>query len=146
MSVLENYHIAMTFEILSKSDYNIFSDLEKSDYKRVRKTMIGAVLATDMSMHFNKIGILKGKLTATELEPTQEAEKRFICEQIFHLCDIANSTKDFTLCEKWTQLLFDEFYVQGDNEKRMNVPVSQFMDRCTTNIAKSQIGFINFII
>lgn len=102
MSVLENYHIAMTFEILSKSDYNIFADLEKSDYKRVRKTMIGAVLATDMSMHFNKIGILKGKLSASELDATQEAEKKFICEQIFHLCDIANSTKDFSLCEKWT--------------------------------------------
>lgn len=28
----------------------------------------------------------------------------------------------------------------------MGVTVSQFMDRCTTNIAKSQIGFISFII
>lgn len=28
----------------------------------------------------------------------------------------------------------------------MGIPVSMLMDRYTTNIAKSQIGFINFIV
>ena len=31
-------------------------------------------------------------------------------------------------------------------EKKLHHNVSQFMDRCTTNIAQSQTGFINFII
>ena len=31
-------------------------------------------------------------------------------------------------------------------EKQHEFPVSQFFDRVTTNIAKSQIGFIDFII
>lgn len=57
--VLENFHVATTFEILKTPKYNIFSDLSTAQYKRVRKIMIGAILATDMSLHFAKIGVLK---------------------------------------------------------------------------------------
>ena len=108
--------------------------------------MVGAILATDMALHFAKIGVLKSKLASEDTDFTNEEDKKFICEQFFHLCDISNATKSFDLCEKWTNLLFEEFYHQGDQEKVMGVTVSQFMDRCTTNIAKSQIGFISFII
>lgn len=108
--------------------------------------MIGAILATDMALHFAKIGVLKSKLQSEDADLKNEEDKKFICEQFFHLCDISNATKPFDLCEKWTLLLFEEFYHQGDQEKIMGVTVSQFMDRCTTNIAKSQIGFISFII
>ena len=49
VSVLENFHVATTFEILSEDKYDIFSKLTKDQYKQVRKTMIGAILATDMA-------------------------------------------------------------------------------------------------
>jgi len=49
VSVLENFHVATTFEILSEDKYDIFSKLNKDQYKQVRKTMIGAILATDMA-------------------------------------------------------------------------------------------------
>ena len=72
--------------------------------------MIGAILATDMALHFSKIGVLKSKLQSTSLDYKCEDEKKFICEQFFHLCDISNATKIFDVCEKWTNLLFEEFY------------------------------------
>lgn len=37
ISVLENFHVATTFEILNNEKYNIFSELTKTEYKRVRK-------------------------------------------------------------------------------------------------------------
>lgn len=52
VSVLENFHVATTFEILNNEKYNIFSELSKTEFKRVRKQMIGAILATDMALHF----------------------------------------------------------------------------------------------
>ena len=57
-----------------------------------------------------------------------------LCTQLFHLADISNSTKKFDICFKWCELLFVEFYNQGDQEKAMGINVSMFMDRCTTNI------------
>jgi len=68
--------------------------------------MIGAILATDMALHFTKIGILKGKLESKDIDITDDEEKKFICEQVFHLCDISNATKTFDLAEKWTNMLF----------------------------------------
>jgi hypothetical protein len=68
--------------------------------------MIGAVLATDMALHFSKFGIFKGKIENDELDPTKFEEKKFICEEIFHLCDISNVSKPFLIAEKWTNLLF----------------------------------------
>lgn len=62
------------------------------------------------------------------------------------MSDISNPTKPWDLCKYWTDLLFVEFFSQGDQEKSLKLPVSQFMDRETTNIAKGQIGFIDFII
>lgn len=42
--------------------------------------MIGAILATDMALHFSKIGVLKSKLSQPDLDPTTDEDKKFICE------------------------------------------------------------------
>ena len=108
--------------------------------------MIGAILATDMSEHFSKFGMFKGKVLQQDFDPAVSDNKKLICEMIFHLSDISNATKPFEICQKWTDLLFIEFFNQGDCEKEKGLNVSMFMDRKTTNIASSQMGFIDFII
>lgn len=108
--MLENFHVASTFELLNDPNYNIFEDLQPDDYKRTRKQMIGAILATDMALHFSKMGILKGKLDNDDFNPADYEEKKFLCEQVFHLCDISNVGKPWDICEKWTNLLFVEFF------------------------------------
>ena len=50
------------------------------------------------------------------------------------------------MVKEWTYLLFEEFFVQGDNEKQQQLPISMLCDRETTNVAKSQPGFINFVV
>lgn len=81
ISVLENFHVATTFEILKVDKYNIFSALSKEEYKRVRKMMIGAILATDMALHFAKIGVLKSKLAQDSEENVfSDEDRKFICE------------------------------------------------------------------
>lgn len=80
ISVLENYHVASTFDIIKNERYNIFSQLSKQEYKRVRKQVIGAILATDMALHFSKIGSFKGKIENDELDPTNFEDKKFLCE------------------------------------------------------------------
>ena len=136
-SVLENHHVATAFDILSQNEYDIFAKLCKKDYKRIRKLMIGAILATDMAKHFDRLSIIKQRFLSEDLDPTKDDEKMLICEALFHFADISNPTKTFDLCEKWTELLFVEFFEQGDSERSLGLPISQFMDRSTTNIAKS---------
>jgi hypothetical protein len=65
---------------------------------------------------------------------------------MFHLADISNGTKSWGTCRRWTDLLFEEFFAQGDRERERKVAISYLMDRKTVNIAKSQIGFLDVII
>jgi len=47
---------------------------------------------------------------------------------------------------KWTQRISEEFFLQGDKEKQMNLDISPFMDRNNSDLPKSQFGFINFLV
>ena len=108
--------------------------------------MIQTVLATDMSKHFSDLGVLKSRMSSHEFDPESEKDKESLLNLMFHLSDISNPTKGWELSRKWTDLLYCEFFAQGDLEKQLNFPISQFMDRSTTNIAKASSGFIDIII
>jgi len=60
--------------------------------------------------------------------------------------DLNHSTKPFTLHERWTNRVTDEFWGLGDRERKLGVPISPLCDRENDkNVAKSQIGFFQFI-
>ena len=46
----------------------------------------------------------------------------------------------------WTTRCLDEFFEQGDKERKMGLPISPNCDRNTTKEPESQIGFINFVV
>ena len=66
-------------------------------------------------------------------------------ELALHACDVSNSVKSFDVVRKWTYLLFEEFFHQGDLEKEAGLPISMLCDRTTVNVVKSQPGFLSFI-
>ena len=66
-------------------------------------------------------------------------------EICLHSCDVSNPSREFSVCSKWTYLLFEEFFNQGDLEQEKGLPVSMLCDRTTTHVAKSQPGFIQFV-
>lgn len=75
-----------------------------------------------------------------------ENSKQLVSNAILHACDISTSLRDFDVSAKWADLLFDEFFNQGDTEKSLNIEVSMLCDRETTKIAGGQTGFISFVV
>jgi len=145
VSVLENHHVASTFAIIQQEKYNIFQNFDRPDYKKMRARMIGNILATDMAKHFAELGKFKTRTVSNDFDPAG-ADKELSMHMVFHLSDISNPAKKFDLCSKWTELLYVEFFMQGDLERERELPISYLMDRCTVNIAKAQVGFIDVII
>jgi hypothetical protein len=43
-------------------------------------------------------------------------------------------------------LVYEEFFVQGDKELELGLPVTAMTDRLNTNIATAQLGFIDYVI
>ena len=144
-SVLENHHIASSSALMKLEKYNILSKLAPDDKEGIRRRMIHMVLSTDMSKHFADIGNFKSRIASENFDP--EDKDKLLCMGIgIHLADISNPTKQWELTLNWTELLFEEFFRQGDKEREMGLKISDLMDRTTVNIAKAQLGFIDIIV
>lgn len=145
VSILENHHLAATFEVLNKAENNIFEKFTPEDKKEVRKMMIEMVLATDMSRHFSDLGKFKSRIAAENFDPAN-SDKQLCMNIAMHIADISNPSKTWDMSFKWTEWLYEEFFAQGDKERELGMQISDLMDRTTINIAKSSIGFIDVIV
>ena len=159
VSCLENFHTSTLFRTIRKPETDIFEKLSVPDYKAIRKRMIGNILATDMANHGKIMTLIKSRIainkaenkTKFELlsgnEKTKFEEQQSLFDFLIHAADLAHNTKLFNISLKWVELLTEEFWLQGDKEKSMNLPVSFLCDRDDYNIPQSQVGFIKgFII
>lgn len=66
--------------------------------------------------------------------------------QVVHTADLSNPAKIPEVFDKWTDLVYMEFFNQGDVEKKLGMQVSPLCDRKTVKIAKSQVGFIQYVV
>ena len=119
-----------------------------SDRRYSRQMIIDMVLATDMSCHFNDLSLFKtldpGSLS---LEEQREPEmKRKICKFALHASDISNPCRPLHVYLKWAELCMEEFFLQGDEERKREMDISMFYDRNNQNKPKCQLGFIDFIV
>ena len=146
-SILENMHLAETFKLINSNDtYNIFDKIENNIYKQFRKEMISCVLATELAFHNNYVNFLKYKVDDIKKEGkniNKNDDYQNFLNLLIHSADISNPTKPFNIYFKWAKLVVNEFYDQGDKEKKLGMNCS--CDRNKVTIYQSQLGFINFI-
>ena len=65
---------------------------------------------------------------------------------IIHAADISNPTKPLEIYKEWAQRCVEEFFMQGDLEKKLGLPISFNCDRNTVSLPKSQLGFMDAIV
>lgn len=169
-SVLENWHVAHAFARMldldltrhesiqanevailgAKNDQNspnnILCNATTEQFVAIRKHIIEAVLHTDMTNHFESVNAARGMLM--EEEGTMEKEERTwrLLMYMLHLADISGQAKGGPLFLLWTDRCMEEFFQQGDEETKLDLPISPNCDRKTVIPSESQIGFIQFVI
>ena len=111
-----------------------------------------------MLFHSKIVALMKNRLSANEIVKGHNQEKiienmnnlfddqQEIINFIIHTADVSHNSKDFKISSKWTNLLMEEFWRQGDYEKQNSLSVSFLCDRETADVPKSQIGFIKGVI
>lgn len=163
-AVLENHHVSAAFRLMKDDpDSNILQNLGRDELREFRTLVIDMVLATDMSYHFQQLKTIRGLLSlatgggggGTVGEHGQPApqpvgpsavDKSKALSLVLHSCDISHPAKQWKVHHKWTTLLLEEFFRQGDMERELGLPFSPLCDRNNTLVAESQIGFIDFIV
>jgi hypothetical protein len=148
-SILENYHIASTFELLKEERFNFLSDMDPSQYRYIRELMIELVLATDLSLHhalttaFDNLMETSGGL---DKACKKKADRLVVMKMMIKLADISNPFKPLFLYLPWVKRLQSEFFYQGQKEKERGVPISPFCNQDNCNISKCQLSFIDHIV
>lgn len=159
LSVLESLHSAETFKLLNKRECNILDSISMEEFRIVRRRIIECILSTDMAYHSKHFLQFKTKIESCLIENdynyknlvSDNFSKAFDTQQsilnmVVHTADISNPTKSLKIYNKWVDLVFDEFFSQGDIEKAKDLPISFNCDRQSVNIPKAQIGFITLIV
>lgn len=81
--------------------------------------------------------------TAHDLTPEQ---RQGLCNCLLHAADVSNAVKPWTICKRWSDLVVQEFFRQGDIEKAQHLPVSPNMDRAQHNQPQISLGFSDFVV
>lgn len=147
VSVLENMHASLVFNIMKTGENNFVGSFTSDKYFAFRKIVIEMILATDMSKHFDMMAQFRVKYYETDNIDLSAQDTKFdVFKIMMKASDIGHAAKSLELHEKWCRLVIEEFYEQGDIEKSMGIPVSMYCDRETTDLSKSQAGFIKNIV
>ena len=78
-------------------------------------------------------------------EDTTE-DKQLIMNVVLCLSDHAGPTKIASLYFRWMASEMEEYYQQGDLERKLDLTVTPFFDRAICNPFKYQLGYIDVIV
>ena len=163
--VLEKFHVRAAFALMRDPKLNILAQLDHAGYARARRTMVKAILATDLGRHMayverlNEMALLEGsrshsnrvnsskeQLWTSPLLDPEKCGRDLVAAVALKFADLGHACKRRNLHEEWTARITNEFWTLGERERRLGVAVSPLCDReKDVDVAKSQVGFFSFI-
>ncbi|KAL3665653.1 hypothetical protein V7S43_009088 [Phytophthora oleae] len=144
-SVLERMHLAEAFFLAKDPLFNIFVGFSPGQYSEVRKAIVEMVLSTDLTVHLQLVGSLKTALISQE-DAEVEHSPMLLMKIVIKCADVGHSSKALKLHARWSDLIIEEFFLQGDDEHTLGMDISPFMNRNSENSARNQVGFFEFIV
>lgn len=103
----------------------------------------------DMMLHATKDhdGGTKSSDGDTEAEFVLDQEERqALCRLLLHGADISNTVRPWKVCKKWSDLVVEEFFRQGDAERLHGFQVSPGMDREESTQASISLQFGDLVV
>ncbi|RKP04080.1 hypothetical protein CXG81DRAFT_8704 [Caulochytrium protostelioides] len=163
-SVLENHHVASALRLLLRPELNFLSGWAREEMAEVRSDIITLVLSTDLQVeHFSTLTHFK-TLTSNpywtegcvEADPAgamshpsppvmNKKDRVIVMKMLLKCADVANPSKRWPIYSEWFARYTEETFQQGDEERRLGLPISPLCDRSDVQLPKSQLGFIEFI-
>lgn len=149
-SPLENHHIAEAFRLaLSDDELNIFASVDSRTFREVRRLSIQFVLATDIASHIDLVTryLLTASLAVVPAEGESAVDDaELLCQLVIQSADTSNAARPREFATRWAGRVMNEFFNQGNREKKLDLPVSRGMDSETTTVPAAQTGFIKFLV
>uniref|UniRef100_A0AAY4EMH1 PDEase domain-containing protein n=1 Tax=Denticeps clupeoides TaxID=299321 RepID=A0AAY4EMH1_9TELE len=136
------HHFAQAIAILNTQGCNIFEKFSRKDYQRMLDLMRDIILATDLAHHLR---IFKDLQKMADGKDHVQTHRSLLLCLLMTSCDLSDQTKGWKTTRKIAELIYKEFFSQGDLEKAMGNRPSEMMDREKAYIPELQISFMEHI-
>jgi len=142
---------------------------QSDGFTMLRRIVVEAVLATDMTRHFEIFSRFKAAINFSDRPETTNLDS-LLEQALDHRCDaslysespveravkvvavylkaadVGHAAKLLDITKQMTLRIHREFFVQGDEERELGLPISPLCDRSQVNIAASQVGFLRHLV
>ncbi|XP_011871096.1 PREDICTED: uncharacterized protein LOC105563801 [Vollenhovia emeryi] len=143
-SVLENHHWRSAIGCLLES--GVSAQLPTDVRPELQRHISSLILATDITRQQEFLTCFRDYLNNNSLEMKHAEHRHFILQIALKCADISNPCRPWDISRKWSYKVCEEFFRQGDYERRLNLPVTPLCDRHTTSIPKIQAGFFKHVV
>ncbi|CAL4063774.1 unnamed protein product [Meganyctiphanes norvegica] len=141
-SVMERHHLAQAMCILNTEDCNILETLSQEDYTRCLDLLRDIILATDLAHHLRIVNELR-EVANTGYDKKNPRHHQLLLCLSMTAADLSDQTKDWQSSKHVAELIYKEFFTQGDLEKAMGNEPVEMMDRDKAFIPELQLGFLD---
>ncbi|XP_076788283.1 high affinity 3',5'-cyclic-AMP phosphodiesterase 7A isoform X5 [Arvicanthis niloticus] len=143
-SVLENHHWRSAVGLLRES--GLFSHLPLESRQEMEAQIGALILATDISRQNEYLSLFRSHLDKGDLHLDDGRHRHLVLQMALKCADICNPCRNWELSKQWSEKVTEEFFHQGDIEKKYHLGVSPLCDRQTESIANIQIGFMTYLV
>lgn len=155
-SPLESMHTSVFFKTLQKPGHNFLDSMSMENFKMFRGKVIDAILATDMSHHFELVDKFSVRVSAAKADTPfvmgndvldrDACDNRLLLQAFMHMADIGHCARPFAIHQHLVVQLEKEFFNQGDKERELELPVMPLMDRTRDSAAAGQGFFLTKLV
>lgn len=160
--VLENTHACKTFQLLNNRQIVPMEELSNADYATLRAVVLDNIMATDMSSHSRFADALhdlaaKNHAAAStqsaaadcnnsdsSVSPTRSEVQREM-QYFIKAADMCNVCRPFDIAKKWAVRVSMEFFVQGNRERAVGLPVTPICDVQRQSVVNLQKRFMDLV-
>lgn len=140
-SINERHHLSQAICILNDPGSKILDSLSTEQFMESIDFVRELILATDLANHFRSFKELK-KLNPESLHDKQ----RLLLSLLMTCCDLNDQIKNWTTVHRVAELVYTEFFAQGDLERQMGINPNLMMDRKKACIPALQIEFLDTVV
>ena len=147
VSVLESFHAATAFELMSVPGRDVCASMPPQEAAALRRLIIALVLATDTDRHDELLHSARAAGPGgLRLEAGGHEAHRLLSQQlVLKFADLGSAAKPLSYALRWAAAITAEFFAEGDEARRLGLPVPRINDRNDAHFVDAQLSFLDNI-
>lgn len=143
-SVLENHHWRCAMGCLWES--GLLDSWAPDDVASLQDMLRSLILATDITRQQEFLTRFRQYLDSGTFDMENPEHRHFSLQIALKCADICNPCRPWEVSQQWSYKICDEFYRQGEYERKLNLPVTLLCDSKKMSVARIQTDFIKYVV